>query len=282
VLARPRADGTLATRRIDVVSEVRGPVESLGTNELTVLGQRVVSTGNESWRRVGTRVAVFGLRRTDGVIVASLIVPHRAATSAVSGLLVRDGNGLRIGGLKLDGVDPALVGTRVQVEGNLVQGLLRASNVRPDDLSDLSGAKHLSIEAYVRRVGDDLQFGSGYSARSGLGFQPPNDTRVVVNAVFGRSHGLEVESVQPAGRFPGSSMQSPGVAPAPRGGPAGGPVGGGAPPGQPGGGSPGPGGSAPGGPSGPGGFPGGGPGGGGFPGGGPGGGFGGGPAGGRR
>src|SRR5579863_564446 len=171
VLARPLADGTLATRRIDVVSEVRGPIESVGVSEMTVLGQRVASAGNGNWRRVGTHVAVFGLRRTDGVIVASLVAPHHAATSAVSGLLERDGNGLRIGGLKLDGVDPALVGKRVQVEGNVSQGSLRASRVKPDDLSDLSGAKQLLIEAYVRRAGDNLQFGAGYSARSTLGFQ---------------------------------------------------------------------------------------------------------------
>jgi Domain of unknown function (DUF5666) len=266
VLARPQADGKLVTRRIDIVSEVRGPIESLGTGEMTVLGQRVASASNESWRRVGTNVAVFGLRRTDGVIVASLVVPHRAATSAVTGLLERDGNGLRIGGMRLDGVDPALVGKRVRVEGTAVPGLLRASHVRLDDLSDLSGASHLSIEAYVRRVGDNLQFGSGYSARSALGFQLPNDTRVVVNVAFGPNHGLEVESVQPTGHFPGASLQNPGIAPAPGGGPGnpgGGSMGpGGQPPG-PGGGSVGPGGNAPGG------FPSGGPGGGGFPGGGP-------------
>jgi hypothetical protein len=287
VLARPLADGTLATRRIDIVSEVRGPIESLGTNEMTVLGQRVASTGNGNWRRVGSHVAVFGLRRTDGVIVASLVVPHRAAMSGVSGVLERDGNGLRIGALRLEGVDPALAGRRVEVDGNVVQGVLRAAHAKPDDLSDLSGARQLSIEAYVRRSGDDLQFGAGYSARSALGFQMPNDTRVVVNAVFDRNRRLEVESVQPAGRFPGASMQSPGAAPAPGGapgGPGGGPNGPGGQPGGPGGGSAGPGGSGmPGGEPGGGGFPGGGPAGGGFPGGGPaGGGFGGGPAGGGR
>jgi hypothetical protein len=279
VLARPLADGTLATRRIDIVSEVRGPIESLGTSEMTVLGQRVALLGNVSRYHVGTHVAVFGLRRTDGVIVTSLVVPHRAATSAVAGLLERDQNGLRIGDLRLLGVDPALVGQRVQVEGTAAQGVLRASHARADDLSELSGARHLSIEAYVRRVGDNLQFGSGYQARAALGFQLPNDTRVVVNAVFARNQALEVQSVQPTGHFPGSSMQSPGAPPAPGnapGGPPGGPMGPGGQPGGPGGGSAGPAGGAPAGPAGPagGGFPGG-LGGGGFPGGGP-------PGGGRR
>ena len=43
-----------------------------------MLGQKVAWTGRESWR-AGTQVAVFGLRRTDGVIVASLV--ESAATS---------------------------------------------------------------------------------------------------------------------------------------------------------------------------------------------------------
>jgi hypothetical protein len=262
VVARPGADGKLVTRHIDIVSEVRGPIESLGAQEMTVLGQRVASAGYENWRRVGSNVAVFGLRRTDGVIVASLVVPQRAAASAVAGLLEREGNGLRIGGLRIEGVDAALAGKRVRVEGSTAPGLLRAAHVRLDDLSDLAGVSHVSIEAYVRRVGDQLQFGSGYTARSGLGFQLSNDTRVVVNVAVGPNRGLEVESVQPTGHFPGSSLQNPGVAPAPGGGP-GGSMGPGGQPTAPGGSVGSSGGNAPSE------FPGGNPGGGGFPGGGP-------------
>ena len=48
---------------------------------MTVLGQRIIAAGRESWRRPGTNVAVFGVRRTDGVIVASLVEQRRDATS---------------------------------------------------------------------------------------------------------------------------------------------------------------------------------------------------------
>src|SRR6266849_2994094 len=51
--------------RIDAVSEVVGPIESVKDGEMTVLGQKVAWTGRENWRRVGTQVAVSGLRRTD-------------------------------------------------------------------------------------------------------------------------------------------------------------------------------------------------------------------------
>ena len=72
VVAMREANGALTTRGIDVVSEVVGPIEAVRADEITVLGQRVTSSGKENWRRVGTHVAVSGLRRTDGVIVASL------------------------------------------------------------------------------------------------------------------------------------------------------------------------------------------------------------------
>jgi hypothetical protein len=297
-LALPQANGSLVTHSIDVVSEVTGPIESVRDGEMTVLGQRIIATGRESWRRPGTHVAVFGLRRTDGVIVASLVERRGSDAMRVSGPLERDRDGLRIGGLRLNGVDAALVGQRVQLEGRVAQGAMQVSRARRDDLSDFSGASRLSIEGYVRRIGNDLQFGSGYVAHDGVRFQPSGNARVVVNAVFDSARGLRVESVQSVNKFPGASMrgmgpgQTPGTMPGPGGGshvPGGGPnvPGGGGPnaPGAPGGApgmpggrpdapgsfSPGPGG----GPGGPGGFgpPGGGspgPGGGGF--GGPGGG----------
>ena len=294
VVALRQADGTLTTNRIEAVSEVIGPIQTVKAGEMTVMGQKVVSAGRESWPRPGTHVAVFGLRRTDGVIVASLVAERRDAVTRVTGPLERDRDGLRIGGLRLDGVDAALVGQRVQAEGRVVQGAMQVVRAKPDDFSDLSGASRLSIEAYVRRVGSNLQLGSGYVARDTSRFEPTSgDARVVVNAVLEGSRGLRVESVQSVSHFPGSSIQgprgpdrAPGSAPG-HGGSSGPNVPGGSRPDAPGGRGPGPASEPPGGgPAGPGGFgpPGGGPGGpGGFGGGGPGGGgFGGGGMGGGR
>lgn len=255
VVATRQADGTLATRSIAIASEVAGPIETVKAGEMTVLGQRVLSSGTETWRRSGTHVAVYGLRRSDGAIVASHVEQRSGSAARVAGLVERGTEGLHIGGLKLSGADPALVGRRAQVEGSLMQGTtLQVSRARVDDFSDLAGARRLSIEAYVQRVGANLQLGSGIVARDVSRFAPSaGEARMVVNAVLDPSRGLQVESVQSVDRFPGSSMQGPGQGPArspgssitnpgPRGTPGGNP---GGPAGTP------PGGSPPSGPSGP-------------------------------
>ncbi|MGY4570134.1 hypothetical protein GPL21_17805 [Bradyrhizobium pachyrhizi] len=265
VVARRDAGGTLSTKRIDVTSEVTGPVEQVKPGGLTVLGQTVAWTGRESWLKVGAHVAVFGLRRTDGVVVASLVQERHDAAARVAGPLERDRAGvLRIGELKLAGVDAALAGQRVQAEGHVAQGVMQVSRSRADDFSDLAGANRLLIEAYVRRVGNGLQLGSGFVARDHSRFSPAADTRVVVNAQLSGPRELRVESVQSVGKFPGSSVKSPGTPGRGPGGGGSGP-GHGAGPGGPGGRSA-PGGGGPGGgPSGaPSGMPGGSP-----PGGGP-------------
>lgn len=274
VVAFRQADGTLATRSIGIASEVAGPIDAVKGGEMTVLGQRVLSSGKESWRKAGTHVAVFGLRRSDGTIVASHVEQRSGSAARVAGLVERGTEGLHIGGLRLSGADPALVGKRAQVEGSMIQGTtLQVSRARVDDFSDLAGASRLSVEAYVQRVGANLQFGSGIVARDVSRFAPAaGEARVVVNGVLDPSRGLQVESVQSVDRFPGSSMQGPGRSPGssitnpgPRGTPGGSPGGpagtvpGGSPPAggpsgpAPGGGSMEPPGGGAGGPFGPGG-----------------------------
>ncbi|MET4257113.1 hypothetical protein ABIC09_002049 [Bradyrhizobium sp. S3.12.5] len=217
VVATRQADGTLVTRNIAIASEVSGPIEQVKGNELTVLGQKVVAGSKESKLRAGTQVAVYGLRRTDGVIVASLVEPRKDAAERVTGLVERGPDGLQIGGLKLSGVDPLLVGQRVQIEGSASQGAMQAARMRIDDFSDLVGASRLSIEAYVQRSGSSLQLGSGLVARDSSRFGPAaGEARMVVNGVFDRSRGLQVESTQAIGPGPGTPQPgggSPGRSP---------------------------------------------------------------------
>lgn len=209
VVAVRQADGTLVTRNIAIASEVTGPIEQVKGNELTVLGQKIVASDKESKLRPGSQVAVYGLRRTDGVIVASLIEPRRTATERVTGLIERGPDGLRIGGLRLNGVDPLLVGQRVQIEGNTSRGAMQVARTRIDDFSDLVGASRLSVEAYVQRAGANLQLGAGFVARDGSRFGPAaGEARMVVGGAFDRSRGFQVDSAQAIGQGPGAPPPS--------------------------------------------------------------------------
>ncbi|MBC9876012.1 hypothetical protein G8O24_01460 [Bradyrhizobium sp. INPA01-394B] len=217
VVATRQSDGALVTRNIAIASEVSGPIEQVKGNALTVLGQKIVMGGKDSKLRAGTQVAVYGLRRTDGVIVASLVEPRKNVAERVTGLVERGPDGSHIGGLKLAGVDPLLVGQRVQIEGHMSQGVLQATRTRIEDFSDLVGANRLSIEAYVQRAGSSLQFGSGIVAHDSSRFGPvAGEARMIVNGVFDRSRGLQVESTRVIGPGPGgppSGDGSPGRSP---------------------------------------------------------------------
>ena len=90
-----------SARTIAVTSEVVGPIEKTAKKELTVLGQRVSTSGLKTGGlKAGDIVAVSGLRRNDGVIAASLIERSPGAPSRVAGpLAAATGGGLKIGGL---------------------------------------------------------------------------------------------------------------------------------------------------------------------------------------
>ncbi len=163
VVAETR-NGVLGTRQIDVVSEVVGPVETSSGTTLKVLGQAVsleaLSVPGQ-WRR-GERVAVFGLRRPDGTIVASLIERRDWGLDRIAGRLIRSRDGsLGIGSLRLSGADPALVGTRAVLEGSYANGILKINGAARE--RDLLGAnvRRFSIEAYVERTRSGLRLGSG-------------------------------------------------------------------------------------------------------------------------
>ena len=80
------ADGTYSTRAIDVTSEVVGPVARLAGRQMIVLGQTVSLAAIKAPKvKIGDVVAVSGLRRNDGIIVASLVERRPGAASRVAG-----------------------------------------------------------------------------------------------------------------------------------------------------------------------------------------------------
>ena len=173
VAAARDAAGALSTRVIDVASEVVGPVERVERGGLVVLGQTVSTAelrGAETWK-ARDHIAVSGLRRPDGTVVASLIERRDGSLTKVAGPLTQAADGsLRIGGLKLTGVSGTLIGQRAVVEGQAAAGSLAATRSTGEAALLPAGVRTLSVEAYVERRGSDLRLGSG------LAVAPPAET----------------------------------------------------------------------------------------------------------
>lgn len=225
-----KRNGVLTTRQINVTSEVVGAIEATGKKTLRVLGQAVSTErlgGTQQWRP-GERIAVFGLRRPDGTIVASLIERRAVGPERVAGRVrkQRDGS-LRIGSLRLVGADRAIVGTRAVLEGAYIRGALEVTRAaRERDL--LGPVRQVSIEAYVERTRDGLRLGSGLEVAGQIavslpaGFYAP----AVVTAVSDRSGRLGIEGVSiqgPPVRADGARQRSdPGSSASPSAGAQGG------------------------------------------------------------
>ena len=101
--------------------EARGPPAE------AEVSQRVVGARAGAWK-IGDRVAVAGLRRPDGVVVASLIEARGAGPAQVAGPVRQGADGhLRIASLRLVGAEPGLAGSRALVTGTPEGGALKVA-----------------------------------------------------------------------------------------------------------------------------------------------------------
>jgi hypothetical protein len=189
-------DAALTTRRIDIASEVIGPIERIVPNGMIVLGQVVDLRGvKQRPGAVGAFVAVFGQRRANGVIVASLVEPRAAGRTKVAGPIVADAAGrMSIGGLAVRGVAAGLAGSRVSLEGARQGGVYNVSHFR--SLARPFGPEvgRVSIEGYAGapgRLGSGLA-ASGLNGRSGL---------VIVSGRVSPNGGIIAEGVRQDSRF---------------------------------------------------------------------------------
>lgn len=211
-------EGGLSTAAIAVIHEVVGPVQRVGADTLTVLGQTVATAGlpPEMPRpALGARVAVSGLRRPDGSIAASRIDPAGDAPDLIAGPVRRGpGGALRIGNLPLSGLDPALAGGRAVASGSLAGG--RFAVTRAVSASEPFGAevRRLSIEAYVTREGGALRTGAGYAVTGRGGVVPAGGGLAILDGRAGRGGRLDLDGLRlqpdPAGRETGRGPGEPG------------------------------------------------------------------------
>ncbi|WP_413990059.1 DUF5666 domain-containing protein [Labrys okinawensis] len=218
VLAHGHRDRLVASH-IEVTSEVVGPVQSVNGSEMLVLGQRIqiASSLREANIRAGDVVAVFGLRRLDGMIVASRIEHRPGARFSVAGPLMIDATGQQqIGGLLIKGSNPEWKGTRVIAKGHLAANMFHLDSSRQDLL--LLADPRLSriiLESYVENSSSRIMFGFGFqlpAARTRI--NPRELEGAAVVATFGRIaggglelHGASIDGTRPSP--PSSPLKAP-------------------------------------------------------------------------
>ncbi len=202
VLARRRG-GRLATRAIVARSEVVGPLDSREADGLVVLGQRVELGEGVALppHRPGDTLAVSGLRRLDGTVVASLVERRPGAAARLSGPVAVGPDGApAIGGIRVDGLASALVGRRVTVVGVRSAAGFRAASVAVEPPVPFAAADQLSVEAYVARSPEGLRLGSGLDVAAGFAtlsaLEPDAAVRAVVVVRPGPAGRLEARSVR--------------------------------------------------------------------------------------
>ncbi|MFC6738757.1 hypothetical protein [Methylobacterium tardum] len=140
-----------------------------------------------------------GLRRPDGVIVASLIEPRTSEPDRVAGPVQRDAGGaLTIGALRLTDAEALPLGRRALVTGTEADGALRVTNAAQVGLPFPPGLKQVSIEAYIGRTGSRLDVGSGYAVAGHPNVQVPRtgSARAVLTATIARDGDLTVERLR--------------------------------------------------------------------------------------
>ncbi|MBB4104041.1 DUF5666 domain-containing protein [Allorhizobium borbori] len=202
------------TQRIDITSEVIGPIEQVGAETMTVLSQRI-DLRTAAYRpklKPGMTVAVFGIRAPDGQIVASRVETRpRSARWIVRGVVERAGGRLRIGGLTIDRPAGALAGHRVEAEiARAARGLV-LRRITEEILVPGLGSGRVIVET-VRSSGEG-------GLRSG-----PSRGQPMEPGYFNLSIGPDGR----AGPMQGMPGPGPGLGPGP--GPNGGPYPGGHPP----------------------------------------------------
>ena len=199
------ADDALSTTHIAVTHEVVGPVERRDAKRLVVLGQTVSMEELHADRayEIGETVAVSGLRRNDGTIVASLIEPRPGAIGRVSGPVTRDRSGLRVGALPLDGVSPELIGHRATLVGRMQGDVFVVTHGESDAAPFPKSVRRLSIESYVERRDGELALGSGLAVAGGAalaGFSANRSVRAVLVTSVDREGRYTVDSLRSGGR----------------------------------------------------------------------------------
>lgn len=213
----------LRARSIHIRHEVSGPVEAREPDGmLRVAGQLVAITSATLGERspaVSQWVAVSGLRRPDGVVLATRVDQRMPGPVTVHGQVQQDGNTIRLGSLRLRSQVPVVPGQYVTASGRYTNGTLYADTLSPDLLVTDPAAyfgpdtQHILFEAYATEFGDRLRLGPSLEVKSpsGLGSAVPHRAVVELERSQGgtlRATGLRESTSPPVG--PADRSMTPG------------------------------------------------------------------------
>ncbi|MBE9605120.1 hypothetical protein IAI18_09605 [Acetobacteraceae bacterium H6797] len=207
---------TLRARRIETRYEVSGPVEQLrGQEGLRVAGQEIrfaPGMAGEMVLQPGDWAAVSGLQQPDGRILATRIDRRQPGPITIHGVLRRDGDGLRLGALRLT---PGLAaGFRA---GQAVEALAHATgeaividSIGPDlllsDPAELfpPETERLVVESYITIGAGWMGLGTGeFRAAANGPYAPGMTRRAVLDARRQANGGFSATDLRNPGQAPG-------------------------------------------------------------------------------
>lgn len=149
---------------IHVTSEVVGPTKSISKGEIVVLAQTIELTPNTSKPALeaGMNVAVYGIRRPDGTIVASRIEKRsRRSRTLLRGIAASQNGRLKVGNLVMDIAAGPFMGRRVLVELGRLGKTPLVQSVRLEELVPGLSEGRISIETYGEKKGGSVSVGVG-------------------------------------------------------------------------------------------------------------------------
>nr|WP_162894656.1 DUF5666 domain-containing protein [Rhizobium terrae] len=153
---------------IHVTSEVKGRIEAIDRGRMTVLSQSVELTQNAAMPRLrkGMMVAVFGIRKPDGTIVASRVEEiARNAMPALRGVAEFGGGRLTVGGLPLESGLRQMAGKRIVVEFALRGQQPVMKRLRQEELVPGLRSGTVNVETYADRRGEQVRLGVGINVK---------------------------------------------------------------------------------------------------------------------
>lgn len=201
----------LRASEIAVRHIVSGPVTAIEGDRLTVAGQAVQLAASTSIPTEAIApdmsVEVSGMRRADGVIVASRVAAAEAGDAVrLSGTLSR----LASGSLAIDGTEvhtrtsvQSDIGEEVRVAGRWSAGAIEVESFEPVPRVPFDGrVERLDLEGYVRAAPNgEMRVGNFAVESSALAVEKSADARVRIEATV-RDRRVVVERVQVMRDFP--------------------------------------------------------------------------------